>query len=385
MSSGIVWMLMCALGCSESSTAKSNDAQSALTGDTIVLDRVRFLDEMGFDKPVEAFSILVPRGWTTEGGITWKSVQSCRSEMITGFIKARSPDGTMEFEALPVRSFQWTNDEMLRQTFEAGARAGGCAVRKPFNAEEFVADTAKREPGSIVKNVRVDESREERMKALDDQANAISRQFGNDSEQKSGFAFGDLTFADGRSGIVHAGVSTTVMKRKDMLKGGVTILASSTMMHHVVMKFPEEKRALANRIFDTFLASHRTNPVWTEGKDRFLMQLGQIEHQGRMDKIRLVGEQSRAYAKAANDASDARMRSWERQQVQSDAQHKAFVQTIREVETWKDESGSVELGAGYERAWSRGDGSYILSNSASFDPSSAFQDQEWTEMKRAKE
>lgn len=33
-------------------------------------------------------------------------------------------------------------------------------------------------------------------------------------------------------------------------------------------------------------------------------------------------------------------------------------------------------------AWSRGDGSYILSNAPSFDPSRVFQDQQWQEMKK---
>ena len=39
--------------------------------DYVVLERVRFNDEEGFDRPVEAISILVPRGWRTEGGIRW--------------------------------------------------------------------------------------------------------------------------------------------------------------------------------------------------------------------------------------------------------------------------------------------------------------------------
>jgi hypothetical protein len=61
------------------------------------------------------------------------------------------------------------------------------------------------------------------------------------------------------------------------------------------------------------------------------------------------------------------------------------VHTIREVETWKDSGGtSVELSSGYDQAWSRGDGSYILSNKPTFDPSSVFQDQRWTEMKKEK-
>jgi hypothetical protein len=62
--------------------------------------------------------------------------------------------------------------------------------------------------------------------------------------------------------------------------------------------------------------------------------------------------------------------------------HTSFVQTIREVETWRGADGRVELSSGYDQAWSRGDGSYIVSNSPTFDPRAAFQDQNWTELKR---
>jgi hypothetical protein len=58
-----------------------------------------------------------------------------------------------------------------------------------------------------------------------------------------------------------------------------------------------------------------------------------MEHQGRLETIRLMGEQAAAYAKAQSDASDRQMRDWEKQQASQDGQHKAFVQTIREVET----------------------------------------------------
>ncbi|HRP00558.1 MAG TPA: hypothetical protein PLN54_14075, partial [Flavobacteriales bacterium] len=74
------------------------------------------------------------------------------------------------------------------------------------------------------------------------------------------------------------------------------------------------------------------------------------------------------------------MRSWEQQQAAQDRQHTQFVQTIREVETYRDGTGTVELSSGYEQAWSRGDGTYILSNKPGFDPSSVFQDQNWQQM-----
>jgi len=100
-----------------------------------------------------------------------------------------------------------------------------------------------------------------------------------------------------------------------------------------------------------------------------------------MDRIRLMGEQARAYAQQRSEASDQQMRDWERSQASQDASHERFVKTIREVETWSDgANGRVELTSGYDHAWSRGDGSYILSNSPNFDPSSVFQDQQWKPM-----
>ena len=76
------------------------------------------------------------------------------------------------------------------------------------------------------------------------------------------------------------------------------------------------------------------------------------------------------------------MRDWENQQASQDQQHRQFVQTIREVETYSDGQGKVELSSGYQQAWSRGDGTYILSNASGFDPSSVFQDPAWKEMQK---
>jgi hypothetical protein len=53
------------------------------------------------------------------------------------------------------------------------------------------------------------------------------------------------------------------------------------------------------------------------------------------------------------------------------------------VETWHDAGGSnVELSSGYNAAWSRPDGSYILSNDPLFDPNVALQEN-WKKLEKA--
>ena len=101
-----------------------------------------------------------------------------------------------------------------------------------------------------------------------------------------------------------------------------------------------------------------------------------------MERLRLMGEQSAAYAKAQSEASDPRMRDWERSQASSDANQHRFIQTIREVETWKDSNGdSVELSIGYNYGGSRPNGSIILTNNSLFDPAVEFL-QNWTRMQK---
>jgi len=366
-----------------SSQRPASNAGAFVAGrDYTVLERRRFLDTMGFDRPVEAFSMLFPKDWTSEGGVRWKGVQECRGEIVSTHVKAASPDGQIQFEAMPVRSFVWAEDPMMRQAMQAGARQGGCQLNGTFTAAQYIEGFAQRDLGARASDIRADESHAEFAREFDRQANAISRQYGTGTEQQTTFSFGQLKWPDGREGILHVGVSNMVTRKPNFIGGGSTSFSSTNVLHCVLIRFAPARREEATRLMGMLQSSSRTNPTWQQARDNFLTQLGNVEHAGRMEIIRLFGEQSRAYAQAQSDASDRRLRDWERQQASQDRQHKKFVQTIREVETYADAHSKVELSSGYRRAWSRGDGTYLLSNTPGFDPGRVFQDRAWTEMKK---
>lgn len=351
--------------------------------DYLVLNRVRFLDQAGFDRPVEAFSVLFPKGWKTEGGVRWGSWQGCRGDMVSNYIKASSPDGSIRLEVMPSRSFAWSSDQQMLQLMQAGVQQGGCGINQPFDAKRYIEGFARKDLGATASGIREDESRLPRMRELDRQANEVARQYGNDTEQSTTMAFGKLTWPDGSEGIIHAGVMNGVMRKQDYLSGGFTTMTTTGVFHCVLIRYPAGRQEEAAKLLHLALTSSRTNPVWRDAKDRFLAEMGRREHAANMEKIRLMGEQSRAYAQAQSAASDQRMRDWENQQNSQDRQHKNFIQAIREVETWRDGSGrSVELTAGYDQAWSRGDGRYILSNKPGFDPRAVLQDQQWQPLAR---
>ncbi len=365
----------------QSSGAGTNPANWVEGRDYTVLERVRFLDQQGFDRPVEAFSLLFPRGWKTEGGVQWGNWNGCRGEMVRNYVKASSPDGRMMLEAFPSRAFTWSDDAMMQQSMQMAAANGGCMVNAPFDAKQYIEGFARQDLGAQASNIRIDESRMPIHKALDEQSNNMSRQYGTDQSQSTTIATGDLSWPDGTEGIIYAGVTNIILRKPDYMSGGETTISSTAVIQSTLLRFPKGQRDEASKLLNMIITSHRVNPVWSNAYHKFMTEMSAIEHRGNMERIRLAGEQSKAYADAQSAASDQRMRNWENQQKADDRQHQAFVQTIREVETWQDGSGSVELSAGYNEAWSRPDGTYILSNDALFDPSVVFQE-DWKRMQK---
>ncbi len=365
-------------------TTEGHSASFVEGKDYMVLERARILDEMGFDRPVEAMSVLVPRGWRTESGVRWKGTNECRGEIITWQMTATSPDGAIRFAVLPVRTFIASQDQMIQQALVAASQQGGCTVSTPFDARQYLDNLARKELGaSEVSNVRDDESLRAVVERMAADGNAASRQYGTGITQSGSAAFGTLQWPDGSRGIANVGVLVGEMKGTD-LYGAPNGSATTMVFHQAYIRYPAEREAEALKIFGTILASHRVNPIWQNAKDGFLTQLGNAEHAGRMERIRLMGEQSAAYARAQGEASDALMRNWERTQASSDASQSRFIQTIREVETWNDPNGGkVELGAGYDHGWSKADGSIILTNNSLFDPAVELKE-DWSRMEKAK-
>ena len=376
-----------------SGLAEGNSSQGSGSGrtasglvegkDYIVLQRVRLIDQNGFGQPIEAVSYLVPRGWQTEGGVRWKSVNECRGEIVQQQLTVTSPDGAIKFMLLPVRSFNFFQDQMLQQSAVAASRQGGCGVSQPFNAAQYLENLARNGlGGATLSNVRRDDELQPSLDKMSADSNAISRQYGTGMTQSGSSLYGTLDWPDGTKGLARVGVIVIITQTRDVFSGAPHQSATTSVFHQSVVRYPAAREAEALKVFGTISNSERVNPVWKQAREAFLTRVGNDEHAARMERLRLMGEQSRAYARAQSEASDTRMRSWERGQASSDANQSRFIQTIREVETWKDSSGSpVELSAGYSHGWSRPDGSYILTNNSNFNPAVELQ-QNWERMQK---
>lgn len=381
-SSRLVLLSILISGCNFASTIGSSTPRAIEGRDFILFERVRLLDEMGFDQPVEAMSVLAPRGWKTQGGVRWKRISECRGEMVTFSMSSVSPDQSVRLDIYPARSFVWSDERTLNQENIAASRHGGCFVRQPVTAAEYLEKFAGTELGyALVSEIRIDEGLQATIDRINEATNAAARQDGTGRVQIGEAIYATLTWPDGTRGLANIGLS--VAQKHARGRVAADGLALTTVFHQAVIRYRPEREAEALKLFGTVLASHRVNPVWQQAKDDFMARVGAVDDAGSVERLRLTGEASAAYAASHGHGAGEPLRDWERPSRASDVHQHRFIQTIREVETWQDASGSpVELGAGYTHGWSRPDGAYILTNSSLFDPAVEFKES-WTRMQKA--
>lgn len=83
---------------------------------------------------IEAFSMLLPEGWSFEGGIQW-TVDNTMMPATCGFKVA---ENGVEMQLLPGQAFFWTSLPHVRLSHPAGSRYLGATVCPPVNASEFL-------------------------------------------------------------------------------------------------------------------------------------------------------------------------------------------------------------------------------------------------------
>lgn len=389
----------------QSTSAAKNSTTYVEGKDYTVLERVRFMDEMGFQQPAEAFSMLIPKGWKHEGGVIWKSLQECRSEIIGSKVRISSPDGAIVFQSLQPHGWNAASDQMMMQSMQMNAANGGCAVNGPMSAEDYLRQVLVPNElrGASVVEVKQNTEAERIIAEQTAQFQATARQFGGHADVRPSAISARLKWSDGTEGIALISINNVISSTPNAYTGQVDQLSTSTAFERSYIRFPAARKDEAEQILANLKSSVRTNPSWKKAVDGYFAELGRQMDRDHHIKMAAIEQDTRnmtaAHNQRMNDISaqgaanttrhnermgnmDASMRSWETQQNSNDRQHTSFVQTIREVETYRDANGTVELSSGYDQAWSHGDGTYILSNKPGFDPSAAFQDQNWTEMQR---
>lgn len=370
------------LGLRKSAVAKSTPpSQRAFVEgkDYTVWQRVRINDQNGFGQPVEAYSILLPKGWRTEGQVSWVINTTCPADAVQNRLTATSPDGAFRLDVFPQRSWQWFDDPMLLQNAQNAAQFGAqsCPLARPYDAGQYLQQVFV--PGDLPGAVLVSQQpNQEMVKAMLEQAqrnNAMFRASGVNLESRPSASIGRVRWSDGRIGIVLSAVEQTVAMMPNLLNGGNYASYQCRATVKTALSAPAGRQAEAERILNTIVSSTRVNPDWMSAVQTVFNNIARVEQ-------RETAKRAAIWRQTQNEISEIRQRTWENSQASRDRMHEAWSQTLRGVETWKEPDGStIELSSGYNEAWSKSDGTYILSNDPLFDPNVAFQES-WNRLQK---
>jgi hypothetical protein len=372
-----------------SPTANMNTQENQ---DYIEFERTRIHDNIGFTQPVEAFSLLVPKGWSVDGGIMWNQPGTVCAGNNLG-IKAVSPDNKYSFELLPNFMWSYSSDPQMAQIQQQQQYPKYCAFGQPLNAEAFFKQVfAPYELG----NPRVISVKENLSgtKALEENTAKTRQELMKYGASQVNFYPSGITaevdLGKGQEAIVMVGVVIFETVIPNLYNGTYSKSYTSTASERVVFSYPSGEKEKATNILAVMMGSFRTNTYWKQSVDDFWLSVRTQSNRVHIGNIKLIDERTRQIGNEAiqkgqqnSAAMDANMRSWEASQQSQDRIHTNFVKAIREVENYRDASGTFELSSGYNHAWSRGDGTnFLMTDSPNFDPAAVFLDSSWKEMKR---
>lgn len=350
--------------------------------DYIILKRFRVEDKQGFSQPIEVSSFVLPAGWQVNSSVQWNPSSKCFPEMLQVALQANSPDGAYELILFPVTQFDWSTDPIQLDAMQRGFYPHACTIAQPLDAAGYLSNGLAPFINAQVKSAGIIEQLQQQMDAGAQQMTLEARSAGNNAYSHMGSAAeGLLQFADGREGLAFCTLMQTMVTMPGT-QGGMANNIQCYVSMRVVLKYKAGNQEMARKIMSTFFSSMRINPQWATGVQAFFAAVTSNAQNELWKQIQISHQ-------AQQEIGNNIIRSWEAKNtpvagVSSSANNDGFGQYLRGVENYKDENGNtVELTSGYSNAWSKGDGSYLLSTNPAFDPNIELGDtQNWNRMKQ---
>jgi len=347
--------------------------------DYIILKRFRLEDKQGFSQPIEVSSFVLPANWKVNSNVQWNTSSKCIPEMVQVALNAESENGDFELMYLPTTQFDWSDDPVYLDAMQRGFNMNSCHIAQPLDAAGYIRNALAPDINAQVKTSKTINELQQLMDAGAMQQTQLARQAGNTAySHKGSAAEGVLQFADGKEGLAFCTLMQTIVTMGGT-QGQIAHNSYCYVSMRMVLKYKAGNEAMGRKIMSTLFSSTRINPTWMKGIQNFFAAVAknaQDQNWKHIQEIRDVQQQM------GNNI----IRNWEQRNAASNNTYTkdsdGFGQYLRGVETYKDESGNtVELTSGYGNAWSKGDGSYLLSNNPAFDPNVTFNE-DWKRLNK---
>ena len=317
-------------------------------------DRAVIVDPVGFEAPMAALTMFVPHGWQTEGGVLWGREYLCTNGYNFNWT-ATSPDGSSRMSILPQQKWESNN-------YGAAASTPGCVSAPYTTTQAYLAAVVQLwHPGAQLPDYRRRPDLETQFASYN---SATPTAMG---EMRTWVESGELlfTFNDhGRAmrGSVAASVVFSLMRTNTGTGMGVMDALSATAFPAFGVTAPADQLDL--KFFEALRRTIKTNPQWEQRLAHHNMAIARVALEENAKRAAMM-------AKSNDEIARIREQAWDSYQESADRRAREFGELIKGVETYSDTQapgGTVELSHNYDNAWRLNDGSYVLSNDASFEP-----------------
>jgi hypothetical protein len=336
--------------------------QRALPPGVFEMARAEIVDRNGFERPIVAATVLIPKGWTLEGGVQWNPAGACGSDYATN-VEIRSPDGAMRLRTFPAASWSAFQSAMpINQPQQQGCEnASYRSVR-----EYILASVSRNLPGARVLDYRdlADEARP--MRELIAQYPPLQS---DTMRTRMIYEGGEALVAYQENGRdMRAAVSALALIAEtevmDMLNPGQIGFASVNgfPVSLTVVSAPAGSLDLGLR--QRIARSMLFHPDWMARIRKYEAEKARIAAKGAADRHAIAMD-------AIKQRGEIISGMYEASSLSSDRMHRETIESIRGVETYDDPvSGStVQLDNTYDYAYRvNGSDSYLLTNDVNFNP-----------------
>jgi len=369
------------LGCSEteatSSTrfAQPDEAKSSSSRpNNMVVMREHPLRDPGMNNIV-ASTVLVPEGWSLEGGITRQSSQLYNMPVVSD-VTISAPDGRA-VRFFPSFSFEFNHGSPGQEM--QPTPGGSLYLPLPESPGQWLMQMVQRNPDPTVSDVRLiseevvleltQKLRQQnaQMYQMVEQGNITSAPMGYGQQFDSQATKLVLTYK--QNGIAVEETVLVTWHYLIMIHQGQVSAGSWSINLMRSFRGPAGTNYLADAVLSAIVQSIRTNPVWEAEMQRYWQKLAGIQQKGASDRKASWQDHNRKMQKINSDINDIIVGGYQERSAASDRIQQQYVDTIREETPYTTSSGeTIKLPSFYDQVYTDGNGTYILNNDAFYNP-----------------
>ena len=328
------------------STARSDQtAASATSAPLLRLEPLRVRDPNAGG--LEAFRMLVPKGWSARGGMLWNLRYNNLASVV---MKIQSPDRRRALESFALYPAVWQDGGI--PGFPVGSVYLGSEVRPPMSALSFLTQV-------IVPNLRGGVGarivRQQRLPRVASVAGGVTKSSFDAARVR-------VVYREAGRSVEETFYTLLSYTRSPIVRGA--LLWRPEYLYS--FKAPAGRLDRESPTLQACVGAFRFNLKWYAAY-RYVFQLWV---DGQYQAIRSAGVISRAVSQA-NDAISASIRSsYESSQRSYDRVSQSFGDQIRGVGTYENpfDGRTVQLPSDYGDVWVSSRGEYVLSDDPNFDP-----------------